>query len=257
MDLLGKTILITRAADQSADLRDALLRLGARVIERPAIEVKPPEDWRPVDAAIFRLESYDWILFTSANAVELFMKRLEVHGIHSIHSASRRVSIAVVGPATAEKLREWNLSANLVPEDFRAEGLLDAFPMDLAGTRILFPRAASAREILPEELRRRGATVDVVVAYRTVRAAGLNDLGRLLTSEPIDCVVFMSPSTIRFVLEALDEDAALKLRTLPAAVIGPVTDEAAASSGLTTRIKPVQSTVADLVQAIQNHFLAK
>src|SRR5262249_36661622 len=159
MVLSGKTVVITRAASQSADLRSSLEDLGARVIECPTIHIVPPTTWKPVDDAIRRLNTYNWLLFTSANAVEQFMDRM----------GSRRpaVPIAVVGSATGRKLGEWGLKPSLVPEDFRAEGLLAAFPSNLVGTRILFPRAEVARELLPEELRRRGATVDVVTVYRT------------------------------------------------------------------------------------------
>src|SRR5215470_14025709 len=147
MALTGKTIVITRAASQSADLRNRLEDLGARVIECPTIHFVPPKSWKPVDDAIRRLNTYDWLLFTSANAIEQFMDRM----------GNRRpaISIAVVGSATGKKLEHWELKPALVPKDFRAEGLLEAFPENLVGTRILFPRAEVAREMLPDELRRR------------------------------------------------------------------------------------------------------
>src|SRR5262245_38463415 len=237
MALSGKTIVVTRAATQSADLRNRLENLGARVIECPTIQIVPPKSWKPVDDAIRRLQSYQWLLFTSANAVEQFMDRM----------GERRPStpIAVVGSATAAKLGEWGLKAALVPSDFRAEGLLDAFPENLVGIRILFPRAEVARELLPDELRRRGATVDVVSVYRTVKAFSGN-LGEILESEPIDCVIFTSPSTVPDGLHTLPTGTAL-------AVIGPVTREAAQLLGLKPDIVPLESTVSGLVQAIANH----
>src|SRR5437762_2996062 len=144
MELIGKTVLITRAASQSAELRSRLQDLGARVIECPTIHIVPPKTWKPVDDAIRRLNSYQWLLFTSANAVEQFMDRM----------GERRpaIPIAVVGSATAARLGEWGLKPSLVPQEFRAEGLLAAFPDILVGTRILFPRAQVAREALPDEL---------------------------------------------------------------------------------------------------------
>src|SRR5262249_17427181 len=155
--LSGKTIVITRAASQSADLRTRLEDLGARVIECPTIQIVPPKSWKPVDDAIRRLRTYQWLLLTSANGVEQVMDRM----------GDRRptIPIAVVGSATASKLSEWGLKTSLVPAEFRAEGLLESFPENLVGTRILFPRAEVARELLPDELRRRGATVDVVTVY--------------------------------------------------------------------------------------------
>jgi uroporphyrinogen III methyltransferase/synthase len=215
--------------------------LGARVIECPTIQIVPPKTWKPVDDAIRRLNTYQWLLFTSANAVEQFLDRMDRMG-------DRRpaIPIAVVGSATAAKLDEWKLTPSLVPKEFRAEGLLAAFPENLVGTRILFPRAEVAREHLPEELRRRGATVDIVVVYRTVKAFS-GSLGDVLASERVDCVVFTSPSTIPDDLHSLPSGTAL-------AVIGPVTAEAAQLLGLKPDIVPVESTVSGLVDAIRRHF---
>src|SRR5213594_1735176 len=238
MELIGKTILITRAASQAAELRSLLEDLGARVIECPTIQIVPPKTWKPVDDAIRRLATYHWLLFTSANAVEQFMDRM----------GDRRPtnSIAVVGRATADKLNQWGLKPALVPKEFRAEGLLAAFPENLVGTRILFPRAEVARELLPDELRRRGATVDIVAVYRTVKAL-TGSIGDILASEHVDCIVFTSPSTIPDDLHSLPAGTAL-------AVIGPVTAEAAQLLGLKPDIVPVESTVSGLVEAIKRHF---
>ena len=238
MELSGKTVLITRAASQSAELRSRLEALGARVIECPTIQIVPPTTWRPVDDAIRRLNTYQWLLFTSANAVEQFMDRM----------GDRRptIPIAVVGSSTAARLTEWGLKASLVPQEFRAEGLLAAFPENLVGTRILFPRAEVARELLPDELRRRGATVDIVTVYRTVKAFS-GSIGEILESERVDCIVFTSPSTIPDDLHSLPTSTSL-------AVIGPVTREAAQLFGLKPDIIPVESTIPSLVAAIRDHL---
>jgi uroporphyrinogen III methyltransferase/synthase len=238
MELSGKTVLITRAASQSAELRSRLEDLGARVIECPTIQIVPPTTWKPVDDAIRRLNTYQWLLFTSANAVEQFMDRM----------GDRRptIPIAVVGSSTAARLTEWGLKASLVPQEFRAEGLLAAFPENLVGTRILFPRAEVARELLPDELRRRGATVDIVTVYRTVKAFS-GSIGEILASERVDCIVFTSPSTIPDDLHSLPTSTSL-------AVIGPVTREAAQLFGLKPDITPVESTIPSLVAAIRDHL---
>jgi uroporphyrinogen-III synthase len=180
-------------------------------------------------------------LFTSANAIEQFMDRM----------GDRRptIPIAVVGSATAAKLGEWGLTPALVPKEFRAEGLLESFPENLVGTRILFPRAEVARELLPEELRRRGATVDVVSVYQTVKAFSGN-LGEILETERVDCIVFTSPSTIPDGLHTLPTGTAL-------AVIGPVTKEAAQLLGLKPDIVPRESTAAGLVLAIDAYFSSR
>ncbi len=238
MELAGKTILITRATSQSADLRTRLENLGARVIECPTIQIVPPKTWKPVDDAIRRLDSYQWLLFTSANAVEQFMDRM--------HNVPCRIPIAVVGSATATKLIERGLKPSLVPKEFRAEGLLAAFPEKMVGTRILFPRAEVAREMLPDELRRRGATVDIVTVYTTVKAQ-FGDIGEILATEKVDCIVFTSPSTIPDDLVSVPSETVV-------AVIGPVTREAAQLLGLNPGIIPAESTVPALVEAIQRHF---
>ena len=239
-ELNGKTVLITRAASQSAELRSRLEDLGARVIECPTIQIVPPKTWKPVDEAIRRLNTYQWLLFTSANGVEQFMDRM----------GQRRptVPIAVVGSATAAKLEEWGLKPSLVPKEFRAEGLLEAFPENLVGIRILFPRAEVARELLPDELRRRGATVDIVAVYQTIKAFAGN-IGEILASERVDCIIFTSPSTIPEDLHSLPTGTAL-------AVIGTVTAEAAQLLGLRADIVPVESTAVELVEAIRKYFIS-
>jgi uroporphyrinogen III methyltransferase / synthase len=244
MSLEGKTIVTTRAAAQSSDLRDRLVSLGARVIECPTIEIASPESWHKVDEAISQLNSYDWLLFTSVNAVDQFMKRVEQNG------AKCAIQVAAVGSATARKASLWDLNVSLVPKDFRAEGVLDAFPTDLKGLRILFPRAEKARESLPEGLIKRGAVVDIVTVYRTVKAAQPIDVRQILTQNQIDCIVFTSESTIRYLPDALDGDLSL-LQHIPVAVIGPITRKAAESYGLQPSIEPERATIPDLVEAIR------
>ena len=238
MELTGKTIVITRAAAQSAELRAQLENLGARVIECPTIQIVKPKTWKPVDEAIRQLDTYRWVLFTSANAVEQFMERMR--------GKRCTVPIAVVGSATAAKLAGWDLKPSLVPSEFRAEGLLEAFPDKMVGVRILFPRAEVARELLPEELRRRGATVDIVTVYRTVKAEH-GGIREILEGETVDCIVFTSPS-------AIPDDLAPLPGNIAVAVIGPVTREAAQILGLLPIIVPLQSTIPDLVEAIRIYF---
>jgi uroporphyrinogen III methyltransferase/synthase len=163
------------------------------------------------------------------------------------------IPIAVVGPATAARLERWRLRPQLIPADFRAEGLLQAFPEKLDGARILFPRAETARELLPEELRRRGAAVDIVVVYRTVKGAGTEDLPALLARERIDCIAFTSPSTARFAAAALSEEPRL-LDSIPVAVIGPVTRGAVEEMGFRATIEAGRATAEDLASAIEVYF---
>jgi uroporphyrinogen III methyltransferase/synthase len=249
MELRGRTILITRAAAQSKELRAGLEAAGARVIECPAIEIVPVEDWTEVDRAASRLQTYDWLIMTSGNAVTHFMERLRTLGL------SCSVPIAAIGSGTATRLAGWNLTASRIPIDFRAEGLLDLFEQDLAGVRILIPRAEAAREILPDELRRRGAAVDVVTVYRTVRPpAALAEVRDILAREKIDAVVFTSPSAIRNFAEVLGEDFVSTLRPIPIAVIGPVARDAAEEAGLQVKIVPKRATMQDLIEALRSYF---
>jgi uroporphyrinogen III methyltransferase/synthase len=249
MALLGKTVLITRAASQSGDLRTALEALGAQVLECPSIEIVPISDWTLVDHAIGDLNSYQWLIFTSTNAVEHFMQHVHAKGV------TCAVPVAAVGSSTARKLEAWNLTASLVPATFRAEGLLELFPADLQGIRILLPRAETARELLPEELRRRGAIVDVVPVYRTVKSeAGLADLRTTLNHHAIDAIVFTSPSAVRSISETLGDELTALLSPIPIAVIGPVAREAVESVGLRVVIQPDKATVQDLVKAIERCF---
>jgi uroporphyrinogen III methyltransferase/synthase len=250
MAVLGKTILITRAASQSGDLRKGLEALGAQVLECPSIEIVPVTDWTEVDRAIANLNSYQWLIFTSTNAVEYFMQRAGAQGV-----GVWAVPVAAIGAATARKLQDWTVTASRVPGNFRAEGLLEMFPADLKGIRILLPRAESARELLPEELRRRGATVDVVSVYRTVKSeSGLSDLRATLTSNSIDAIVFTSPSAVRSVSETLGDEGTALLSPIPIAVIGPIAREAVESVGLKAAIQPGKATVESLVEAIARYF---
>jgi uroporphyrinogen III methyltransferase / synthase len=247
MSLKGKTILTTRAASQSGELRSKLEALGARVIECPTIEIVPVEDWTVLDESIRRLDSYQWLIFTSANAVEYFMKRVKLAGV------AVSIPIAVVGTATARRLRGWDLEPAIVPKEFRAEGLLESMPSSLFRTRILMPRAETARDVLPKELRRRGAHVDIVTVYRTIRPApGARSVAEILSTETIDCIVFTSPSTIRYLAESGGEPVLKLLSKVAIAVIGPVTKDAAVEFGLTSRIIPNQSTIDALVSAIRD-----
>jgi uroporphyrinogen III methyltransferase/synthase len=240
MALNGKTIIVTRAATQAQELHSELNRLGARVIECPMIEIVPPADWAPVDRAIQGLDTYQWIILTSSNAVDHFATRLRL----AVRTCS--IPIAVVGPSTEARLEKWDLHATMAPSQFRAEGLLKLFPANLEGIRILFPRAEEGRDLLPEELRKRGAIVDIVSVYRTLKT-GADKLAKLFSSENVDCIVFASPS-------AIPRELAPVLRNAAVAVIGPVTREAALAAGLKPSIEPQRSTVQDLAAAIAAYY---
>ncbi|MFN7921940.1 MAG: uroporphyrinogen-III C-methyltransferase [Bryobacteraceae bacterium] len=166
MPLFGQRIVVTRAREQSGGLAESLRRLGAEAIECPLIEMQPPADTSALDDAIERLRDFDWLVLTSANAVRFFLERLDAsrNDLRSL-----RARICAIGPATRQAVEGLHLKVDLVPAEYVAEGLVAAFaPYDLAGARILIPRAAVARDLVPQVLEQRGAKVEVVTAYRNV-----------------------------------------------------------------------------------------
>ena len=181
--LFGRTIIVTRARAQASDLVERLTELGANCLEYPTIEVVPPADNAPLDDAIKNLSTYDWLIFTSVNGVAHFFDRLFALGkdVRDLH----HVRTAVIGPATAERLRQQGLRSDIVPASYRAESVVEAFAAEtVAGQRILLPRAAEARPILPDELRRMGATVDEIATYHTRPVTGRTSTRRIAVSPP-------------------------------------------------------------------------
>ncbi|HEY7789634.1 MAG TPA: uroporphyrinogen-III C-methyltransferase [Vicinamibacterales bacterium] len=259
--LTGRRIAVTRPRAQAADLVDRLEALGAEAIEAPLIRIAPPEDEGPLDEACRHAGAFDWIVFTSVNGVERFFERL-LAGPGDLRSL-KGAKLCAIGPATAERLRGFGLKADLMPDEFRAEAVFEALAAsgELAGTRMLLPRADIAREMLADELRRRGAVVTEVKAYRTLPVepgvSGDPDLYRLLLDRQIDVVTFTSASTVRsFVRQAGGDQAADLLRTTLVAAIGPITAEAAAQHNIRTDIMPSAYTVPALVDAIAAHYAA-
>jgi uroporphyrinogen III methyltransferase / synthase len=261
--LFGKRIVVTRSRQQAGEMVDLLESLGAEAIEAPMIRVEPPDDHGPLDAAIAEAGTYDWIVFTSANAVDAFMRRLRSTGdVRDL----KGVRVCTVGPVTAERLATYGIRPDLEPSEYRSEAIVPALRQaghsDLEGLRFLLPRADIARELLVEELRKAGAAVTDVTAYRTVVAEiereGDPDIYGMLLDKRIDVVTFTSPSTVRNFAQVFGaEQTADLLRTTFVASIGPVTAEAAEQYGITTSIMPKEYTVVALVDAIVSHFAAE
>jgi uroporphyrinogen III methyltransferase/synthase len=253
----GKRILITRARNQSSGFAAGLRNLGAEVIEYPTIEILPPPSWNQLDRAIDQLESYDWIIFTSANGVNFFWQRLTNKGKPS--SLLSSLNICAIGPATAKRLKEKGIRVAHTPKEFIAEGILKGFEkMMIKGKRILLARAKVARDVLPKGLRKMGAEVDVVEAYRTVKPRrGTKRLKQLLTDGKIDVITFTSSSTFNHFAELLKEDDLKKLlRGITIACIGPITAQTAKKWGMRVQIQPKQYTIPALTQAIVDYFVA-
>jgi uroporphyrinogen III methyltransferase / synthase len=255
--LFGRRILVTRAREQAAELNALLTESGAEAINVPTIRILPPADSAPLDKACDTAEQYDWIVFTSVNGVEHFMSRLLAR--RDIRDL-KGVRLCTVGPATAAAVTAYGLRVDLTPAEHRAEGLVDAFAGlgQIRGLRILFPRAATGRELVGEELRAMGAEVVEVEAYRTVAAAESSgpDVYRMLLDGRIDAVTFTSASTVRNFVRLLgDEQAPDLLRSTVVATIGPVTAEAARQLGIEPAVIPAEYTVPALVQALVDYFI--
>lgn len=256
--LFGRRIVVTRARDQAAELVRLLEDLGAETITMPTIRIVPAEDPAPLDAACDTAERFDWIVFTSVNGVEYFMRRfLRRRDVRDL----KGVRLCTVGPATAAALMDFGLRVDLTPAEHRAEGLVEAFggAADIHGMRVLLPRAEAARELLGEELRNAGADVVEVEVYRTVRASESSgpDVYRMLLDRRIDAVTFTSASTARNFVRLLGEEQAPDLlRSTAVATIGPVTAEAARQLGIEPAIMPAQYTVPALVDALVSYFAA-
>ena len=259
--LFGKRILVTRPKPQANELVDRLEAMGAQAIEAPMIRIAPPDDYAPLDNACARAGSFDWIVFSSVNAVEGFIDRL-LAGPQDLRCLSG-VRLCAVGPATAERLAQRGLKVDLTPGEYRADALLHALSAlgSVQGLKILLPRADIGRDVLAEELRKQGAEVTEVIAYRTVVAEpereGEPDIYRMLLERRIDVVTFTSASAVRNFVRVLGaEPAADLMRTTVVASIGPVTAEAASQSGIQTTVMPSNYTVPALVEAIAQHFRA-
>ena len=259
--LFGKRVLVTRAREQASALSDLLIARGAEPVEFPVIRIAPIADTSLLDAALANLGQYDWIVFTSANAVPVVAARLESLGLDGRAFAGAK--IAAIGPATAMSLRRLlGLKADFVPREAVAEGLLADWPdAEMAGKRALVPRALDAREILPEQLRERGAIVDVVSVYETVVDSGEAEAlrGQILNGE-IDAVTFTSSSTVRNFAQALGITGSGEAFRLPAtcvvAAIGPVTADTARELGLEPSVVAAEHTIPGLVSALEECLAA-
>ncbi len=253
--LLGKRIVVTRSRDQASDLVKALSDLGAECLEVPTIRIAPPDDWGPLDRAVAELSAADWIVFTSVNGVERFFERLFRSGKDS--RALGHLRTAAIGPATAARLKSFGVSSDMVPENFRAEAIVDAFRrQDLRGQTILLPRAQEARLILPEELAAMGALVREVPAYKTEQATtDARDLLERLEQKTLDLITFTSSSTARNFKALLPAKRFAELTGgVPAACIGPITADTARRLGFEIQVEAPVYTIPGLVEAILKHF---
>lgn len=254
LPLFGKKVLVTRMEKDTPGVRQSLEWLGALVIEQPTIQLTAPDDYTPLDEAIRRLDQYDIIIFTSANAVRRFVDRLWLSGKDI--RAMGHARIAAIGPKTAQAIEDLKLRVSQVPDEFRAEGLLAAMNRTVEGKRILIPRAQSARMVLVDELARMGAAVDVVPVYKTIRADIKQDIGPYL-KDGVDIAIFTSSSTVTNFFEMFGEKALRILEHADIACIGPITAQTVHDMGLEVSIQPTTYTMDALIREIVIRFKEK
>jgi len=270
--LKGRRILNTRTQEQAGAFSSQLSALGAIPIEFPTIHIVTPEDWEPLDNALRHLckaDRYDWLVFTSANGVQIFFERLITLGYSA--KSIVNVRIAAIGPATAQTLAKYGAKVNLVPATYIAEAVAAALIEDarklgesLEGKRVLLARAAEARNVLVQELKSVGVEVDVVATYRTIGIDKDGERGlrilRQLEADSLDVITFTSSSTVRNFMQWLIEYDAKYAETFIGCVaefdrpkiacIGPITSKTARECGLKVHIEAQVYTITGLLDAI-------
>ena len=251
--LFGKTFVVTRARAQASALTEKLEMEGAKVMEVPAIRITDPDDFAPLDAAQKKLAAYDWVIFTSANGVDLFFDRLLQNGKDARAFANNK--IAAIGTATADMLTAYGLTADLIPASYKAEDLVDTLlPQLHKGSKVLLARAKEARNVLPDSLQAAGADVDVVAVYQTVSdCENKEELLDALKNNAVDCITFTSSSTVTNLLKALDSEKEL-LKDVTLAAIGPITAKTMEKNGLKPTVCADTYTIDGLVEALNKFY---
>jgi len=249
--LSGRRIVVTRTRKQAGALSDQLRHLGAEVIELPTIRIEPPSDLRAFAELVQGAHGYDWIVFTSPNGVTAFFEMF-----YKLYDDARDIGgvrIAAIGPATAQRVRDFHLKVNLQPDEFIAEAVVREFKKagDIENLRILIARAEEARDLLPKELGALGAIVDVAFAYRTVaETSDRTEARSRLVAEGADMITFTSSSTVEnFLALGLPWPTGMEV-----ASIGPITSKTARDSGLTIGVEATRHDIPGLVDAIRRHF---
>jgi len=255
--LFGRRIIVTRAREQASEFMERLSDLGADCVEFPTIQVVPPDTWEPLDQGIEQLSGYQWVIFTSVNGVNFFLERLGELG-KDVRDL-KGIKIGAIGPKTAQAWERMGIRPDLVPDEYRAEAVIARLQKEgIQDLRILIPRAKKAREILPDELRKAGAVVDVVPAYRTVMPEQRSrEVAGLLEDGLVDMVTFTSSSTVSNFVEMLGpqrQEVKAWMERLAVACIGPVTEKTARDHGFQVHVVPREYTIEALTQNIVAYF---
>jgi uroporphyrinogen-III synthase/uroporphyrinogen III methyltransferase/synthase len=249
LPLAGRRVLVTRAAHQAGKLSDALRALGAEPVEVPVLEIQPPADLAPLDRALRALDSYDWLILTSANTVRALVARAQSLGLPL--APGPRLQVAAVGEATAAAAREAGLQVALVPDTYVAEALVECLAGQSAGKKILLARAEIARDVIPDALRAAGAQVDVVDAYRNVMPAGAPELLRKALAGGIDAATFTSSSSVTHLADAARAAGiAFPFAGVRAISIGPITSQTLRELGWEPANEASVSDIPGLIDAV-------
>ena len=250
--LTNKRILITRTRHQASELATQLEALGATPILIPTIEIVPPTSFAALDAALTCLATYDWLLFTSANAVEAFHRRAQF-----LHLTQLPKHIAVIGPATLRAANEIGLTVDLIPPKYIAEALEEALLPEASGKSFLLVRAAEARDTIPQALTAVGATVTIAEAYRNqIPTDSIHALHQLFSSPEHypNAITFTSASTARNLINLLEAASLTLPSNITLASIGPITSETLRDLGHSPTIEAIEPTIPALVESLLRYF---
>lgn len=265
--LIGVRVLVGRARHQAGALSAELRRLGADVLEIPFIEIRNPRSFRPLDSALRQLGTYDWLILTSVNGVEAMWNRIKKLSLNQNRIQDHRgpadqlvrLRIAAIGPATKKAIEQRGIKVDVVPKEYVAESVVRSLRSKVKGKRVLLVRAKVARDVIPHELRRAGAHVDVVEAYETVVPASSRLRLQAALKNPRRCpnvVTFTSSSTVKNFVELLGP-ARRQLRGILMSSIGPVTSATLRENRLPVDIAAREFTIPGLVAAIQKAFASR
>jgi uroporphyrinogen-III synthase len=251
--LAGLRILVGRARHQASALSSGLRELGAEVVEIPFIEIRKPRSYQPLDSALKNLRNYDWLILTSVNGVEALWQRLKKLRLTKTHV--KHLSIAAIGPATKKAIEKRGVKVNVVPEEYVAESVVDSLRNQVLGKRVLLARARIARDVIPRELRKLGAKVDVVEAYETVVPQSSRTRLRAILKDSKrrpDVITFTSSSTVRNFVTLLGKEVGRgrPFDSIRLASIGPVTSSTLRELGLAVDIEASEYTIPGLIEAI-------
>jgi uroporphyrinogen-III synthase len=250
--LAGRRVLVTRAAHQAGKLSEGLRALGAEPVEVPVIEIQPPTSFEPLDHALRHLYGYDWLILTSSNTVRALGERAAALKIDLL---SQSLHIAAIGQATADAVRQLELKVTLMPETYVAEGLISALGDRIRGKHVLLARAAVARDVIPEALRKTGATINVVDAYQNVIPAAAPDQLLSVLAAGVDAATFTSSSSVTHLAQvARKANQPFPFRGVPAISIGPITSKTLRECDWPPTAEATIHDIRGLISAVVSHF---